>query len=106
MNLTAGSTGGASTVTLTSSQCAMPSHQHSGTTGGGGNHRHTLGMNSGTVASGSSYARPRGSEEVSSQGYNSSYSGTHNHSFTTNNTSIATAGSSHENKPPYLAVYV
>lgn len=65
-------------------------------------HRHSLDMNDDTVASGSSYARPRNSGATGTVGYQTSYSGegaTHTHTFTGTAATINTM-------PPYLAVYV
>lgn len=75
----AGSTGGAATVTLTTSQ--IPSHSH-----------YTI--NTGktqNISSGSGYTIPVGNTYGN------------NGNFSTSNTG---GGGSHENMPPYLAVYV
>lgn len=98
----AGSTGGSATVTLSINE--IPSHSHSGTTAGAGEHSHLLGGNTSSVASGSSYARPRGySSGVRQTTYDTNVAGNHTHTFSTNSVG---GNQSHNNMPPYLAVYV
>ena len=95
----AGSTGGAKSVSYT------PKGTNAGTAltvAQMPKHRHSLDMNDDTVASGSSYARPRNSGATGTVGYQTSYSGegaTHTHTFTGTVATINTM-------PPYLAVYV
>jgi microcystin-dependent protein len=127
-----GATGGANTVTLTTSQ--IPSHTHdisgstgnesashthvfSGTTNTAGAHTHTL---SGYGKDGSTFSWPdlegRGSFRTISNGVNSAgdhshtVSGTtqtastsHTHTFS-GSTTVTGGGASHENRPPYYAL--
>ena len=105
---TAGDTGGASTVTLTSSQ--IPSHTHSVNlnTGNSGVHTHVVWK----------YASGSGNWAASPGGHNASTTidpgmvmgiadsaGEHNHAIS-GNTGSTGGGKSHNNMPPYLVVYM
>lgn len=111
----AGGTGGASTVTLTTAQ--LPKHTHgipalSGTAAVAGEHSHVVTDRTTSYGSGSqsswrclSWSGTKHDywDTVSSWG-----AGNHSHSVTTNaSTSNETgSGSSHNNMPPYLVVYM
>lgn len=122
-----GNTGGAASVTLTSSQIPghthtgttgneSASHTHTGTTASSGAHTHLSSQASSYVmlASGGAYANgwvngleSSPSATTSSAGAHThtfttqSASNTHTHSFTTDSTG---GGGSHENRPPYYAL--
>ncbi|MEM6432958.1 MAG: hypothetical protein AAF773_03735 [Cyanobacteria bacterium P01_D01_bin.115] len=105
---TAGNTGGAKTVTLTTNE--TPIHNHSGSTNTAGAHAHTANNNS----------SHRSSNELAGQGtaaggsfldrimvwiggnFGTSTAGGHAHTVTTNNVG---GGQPHENMPPYQVVY-
>lgn len=103
------STGGAASVTVSSTQ--MPSHDHTGTANSVGNHRHSVvrdqedngGSNSaayhGQHGTDDQYKLQRHSSDANR--WNTSSAGGHTHTFTSGNT-----GSSqpHENRPPYFAL--
>ena len=117
---TAGATGGAARVTLTTTE--MPSHNHggatgtqsanhthSGTTAGAGAHAHTVGLSSQAYLYGST-----SSVAVQASGSTTTSSvGDHAHAFTTGTESASHThaitsqggGGAHENRMPYLAVY-
>lgn len=63
--------------TLTANQSGLRQHSH--TIDGNGTHYHELGMNSGSVAKGTNYARPRHRDESSTRGYASTDAGWHGH---------------------------
>lgn len=94
--------GGLASVTLTGSQ--LPAHSHTGTTNSTGAHTHPVPIHTytGTVSahnSGGISSKPsNGSEDGTSP---TSSSGAHSHTVTTTNTG---GGTSHENRPPYLAL--
>jgi len=106
-----GATGGASQVTLSTSE--LPSHTHDGTTSSTGNHWHYVarnqGENSGNGGTSLAYQRSgAGNENYDFYRHGSNadwawtnYSGSHTHSFTTSNTG---GGQSHENRPPYYTL--
>lgn len=100
-----GSTGGESAVTLNASQ--IPSHYHTGTTDGNGNHSHT--GNTLELRQTNSYnysndaARPISSSASHYGVQITNDAGWHQHTFTTS--SIGGNGS-HNNMPPYLAVFM
>lgn len=98
----AGATG--STI-LTANQ--IPSHRHtipalSGTAASNGGHSHQLGMVSGSVSSGSNFARPKDVSEVTKRGYTSTTAGAHTHNVTTvaNNTGYVGSGTGHTHTLP------
>lgn len=87
-----GDTGGAASVTLTTSQ--IPSHNHSGNTSNTGNHSHTFGIGNNYGSGGVWASNYTGSRSTSN-------TGAHSHSLSINNTG---GGQSHENRPPYYAL--
>ena len=89
-----GETGGAKTVTLTTSQ--MPVHSHG--LSGGGTHSHTF---SGTpyVVGGTFEITGGGANNVSSSGFSINTGGSHSHTIDN-----AGSGSSHNNLQPYIAL--
>ena len=105
---TAGKTGGASTVTLTSSQ--IPSHTHSVNlnTGNSGVHTHVVWKYA--SGSGNWAANPGGRNATTTidsgmvMGIADS-AGEHNHAIS-GNTGSTGGGGSHNNMPPYLVVYM
>ena len=121
-----GNTGGSSSVTLSTSQ--LPSHTHSlsasGTTGGGGSHRHYGFANAtgGQQRTGSNLSANNFAAKGTGAGniyetYNITTAGndasagktseasSHTHSFSlSGNTGSAGSGSSIENRPPYYAL--
>lgn len=120
---TRGQTGGAATVTLTSSQ--MPGHTHdfsdtsssagdhthSGSTSSGGDHSHSYysaGSRSDLLAGGGTGAATSASGTTSSGGSHShsmslNSNGSHTHTVS-GTTSTAGSGSAHENMPPFMAM--
>ena len=104
----AGKTGGAKTVTLTESQ--IPSHTHSVNlnTGNSGVHTHVVWKYA--SGSGNWAASPGGNNATTTidpgmvMGIADS-AGEHNHAIS-GNTGSTGGGKSHNNMPPYLAVYV
>lgn len=111
-----GNTGGADSVTLSTSQ--IPSHTHSlsasGTTGGGGSHGHNLRVadNASGTGTGNYIAGETNRAAIRISGgydYTATESvvdvGDHTHSFSLSGTTgAAGSGSSHENRPPYYAL--
>lgn len=97
-NHSAGSTGGAETVTLTANQSGQRELSISG-----GGHSHTVHAKHGAkFASGSTRGFHNEGDVVSnSMAYIDANTGTHSHSV-----SAANASEAHENMPPYLAVYM
>ena len=100
---TAGETGGEETVTLTIDQ--IPSHNHSGTTSANGGHAHQIGTDKDTtyVVSGQCWSVHNTSSGAAYMNGTTSWVSNHNHSVTINNTG---GNVSHNNMPPYLAVYM
>jgi len=128
---TAGTPGGAATVTLTEAQ--MPKHKHSGTTSESGDHAHTRGTmditgrilsceqpsrdytqgafyhagewgsNNGIGANGSDGRWINYFKASNSWTGQTSTNGKHSHTFTT---SEAGSGTAHNNMPPYMPAYI
>jgi microcystin-dependent protein len=99
-----GNTGGASSVSLTSSQ--MPSHNHSfsdsGSTDWGGDHSHSVSNQGGR----SDLLAGGGTSAAASGGGSTGSGGGHSHSFTVSgSTDYSGSGSAHENMPPYVATH-
>lgn len=105
-----GATGGAATVTLTTSQ--MPSHTHtftgsSATTSSAGAHTHNVGRDYDGGGGSSRYTVH--SSGVSGAGGTSptNSAGAHTHTLTAKGSNSSTGGGgSHNNMPPYLVVYM
>lgn len=95
-------TGGAKTVPLT--EANLPAHNHNGTTSTSGNHNHKMPIYSGNNGN-------RGGGDISGanwpsnavSNYSSTDNGSHNHTFTTNNTG---GNQAHNNIQPYITVYI
>lgn len=105
-----GATGGAATVTLTTSQ--IPSHTHtftgsSATTSSNGAHTHNIGRDT-DGGSGSSRYTVHSSGTSGADGTSpTSSAGAHTHTLTAKGTNSNTGGGgSHTNMPPYLVVYM
>ena len=100
----------------------LPSHTHSipalsGTAKSAGGHSHKLGMVSGSVSSGNSYARPKDVSEVTARGYTSTTVGAHTHNVTTTAATSGATGSAtghvhtlnnhtHTINPPFYSLFV
>lgn len=105
----AGSTGGEASVKLSTNQ--IPAHSHSASTGGAGGHSHTTGTLEVRSAKNTTYglsytrdlARPVGSSADHTDVTITNTVSNHTHSVSVNNTG---GGASHNNMPPYLAVYI
>ena len=96
-----GDTGGANSVTLTTSQ--IPSHAHTGTTNSAGAHTHNIDTITRTEFDTNGGGNAYGQDTPSGTGpdLTTNSAGSHTHSFTTNSTG---GGGSHENRPPYYAL--
>lgn len=95
-----GATGGASSVTLTTTQ--IPSHSHTGTTSSAGSHTHNITLYDApyftrVYRTGAIFNIGNGSQNTRT----TASAGAHTHSFTTSTTG---GGGSHENRPPYYAL--
>ena len=94
-------TGGASTVTLTEAQ--MPSHYHSGTTAGNGDHAHQIGADD-DGGGGSTYSTVhKGGTSGSGRQEWTTTNGWHDHSF---NTDWRGSSEAHNNLQPYITCYM
>ncbi len=107
---TNGSTGGAATVTLQSSQ--IPAHNHKATFGSGkaasaGSHKHTIGADY-DGAGGSGYATiHKATTGAQYMAGTTSSNGSHTHTVTGSVSVQNTGGGgAHNNMPPYLTVYM
>ncbi len=102
---TAGTMGGASTVTLTANQ--IPAHNHSGSTNSTGAHSHGYESQkkryADTVISGAGSILASNTAYNYATWYGTDTQGAHSHTVTINNTG---GGEAHSNMPPYLAVYM
>lgn len=97
-----GSTGGSATVTLTANQSGLKAHGHG--MAHTHNHRHDLNKNFST-GTGSVSAYTVTSNRSTSTQY-TGYDNTASSKSTTDNNTSSNASESHENMPPYLAVYM
>ena len=123
-----GATGGASSVTLSTSQ--IPAHSHSASTGSAGGHNHTFSGTTSTIGdhthdeyhyhtNGSGDGPGPGASccggAIEDGGINTGPAGSHSHTYSgttssvgnhTHSVSIGNTGSggSHENRPPYYAL--
>lgn len=105
---TAGNTGGASTVTLTTSQ--IPSHTHtftgSSATTSSDSHTHTVPNTKGDNSGSGNKCESWASASASGRTVTTS-SDSHTHTLTAKGTNSSTGGGgSHNNMPPYLVVYM
>jgi microcystin-dependent protein len=105
-------TGGLATVTLTSAQCGIPAHTHVASSAAETtDHTHPLAS---SAARAVDQAAVRADLTTYYQANHTSpyyitattgRSAAHTHTITVNNSTAVDAGSSHENRPPYYALY-
>ena len=98
-----GSTGGSARVTLTANQSGLKAHGHG--MAHTHNHHHNLNKNFSTGGGGSVDAYVRTANRTTSTQY-TGYDNTASSKSTTDNNTASNASESHENMPPYLAVYM
>lgn len=119
-SITGAASGNTGSTVLTTNN--LPSHTHSipalsGTAKSAGRHSHKLGMVSGCVSSGNSYARPKDVSEVTARGYTSTTAGAHTHSVTTTASTTGATGTAtghthtlnshtHTVTPPFYSLFV
>lgn len=90
------------TIGKTGGNKKMQNHTHTGTIANAGSHSHIFGGNTNSLASGSTYARPRGyTSGVLETTYDTNTAGDHTHTLTIN----ATGEGNSENLQPYIVVY-
>lgn len=98
-----GATGGSARVTLTANQSGLKAHGHG--MAHTHNHRHNLNKDFSTGGGGSVDAYVRTANRKTSTQY-TGYDNTASSKSTTDNNTASNASESHENMPPYLAVYM
>ena len=98
-----GATGGSATVTLTANQSGLKAHGHG--MAHTHNHHHNLNKNFSTGGGGSANAYITTANRKTSTQY-TGYDNTASSKSTTDNNTPSNASESHENMPPYLAVYM
>ncbi len=91
------------TIGKTGGSKSLQAHTHTFTTSWNGDHNHVIGGQTDSLPSGSTYARPRGySSGVLETTYDTSVSGGHNHTGTTDNAGDGNSG----NLQPYIVTYI
>ncbi|APR86365.1 Phage tail fiber protein [Minicystis rosea] len=99
-----GNTGGLAAVSLAENQ--MPAHAHSGNTSTVGDHTHLVPFDDDEGGAVDTIATAKTADHVRSARPNfdvpTKAAGSHSHSFTTSTTG---GGNSHENRPPYFALF-
>ena len=90
------------TIGKTGGSKEMQKHTHTGTIANAGSHAHIFGGNTSSLASGSTYARPRGyTSGVLETTYDTNTAGEHTHTITISETGEGNSG----NMSPYIVVY-